>query len=320
MPVVYGVDSSGAPPRCRQGRGDHRAGKPGGGLGDLLAAGGRLAGRPLPARVAGRPEPTWGGHLLHATPNTNYWNANAYPTPSASWGAVERERAAWSAYVTYQPAEAGTGPPVAQTRPSISGSAQAGQTLRGRRGYLGRQKSTATPSSGAAATVAATGCAISTGRPRTATWSQQRRWHHDPRRRQRLERRRVNQQHLRPDRGCAAGPATATFGLTSVGSSSDMPTASYKFGSIYSLSGPGGRSALAGTRAAAAADQRFVPVVYGVDSSGAPAAGLLAKGDGDHRAGKPGGGLGDLLAAGGRPAGRVAICSACWPARAHMGR
>jgi hypothetical protein len=78
-------------------------------------------GRYLLGLLAG---PSSGGAVNYfaPTPKTNYWNANAYPAPSSSWGGQNVSDAAWSAYVTYQPAQSGTDPPVAQTPPAATGS------------------------------------------------------------------------------------------------------------------------------------------------------------------------------------------------------
>ncbi|HEY7795157.1 MAG TPA: FG-GAP-like repeat-containing protein [Gaiellaceae bacterium] len=56
------------------------------------------------------------------------WNANPYPTPTTSWGQVNRDEATWSVYVTYTPATS-VPAPANTALPTISGTAQVGQTL-----------------------------------------------------------------------------------------------------------------------------------------------------------------------------------------------
>ena len=278
VPVVYSVNSGGAPAGLLA-QGTEvvvRASQPAGWVTSALPAVDLQPGRYLLGLLAG---PTTHGAVTFytATPGTNYWNANAYPTPSASWGALNVSAAAWSAYVTYQPALAATGPPVVQTPPSISGSAQAGQSLEADRGVWGGQvdsyafqwrrcdssgagcvdieRATANSylvsSSDVGATLRVVVSASNTAGSTSSTSG--------------------------PTAVVQPAPATATFGVTSVGSSSDVPTAGYKFGSIYTLSGPGRTVSFSWYTRGGAADQRFVPVVYSVNSGGAPA-GLLAQG------------------------------------------
>ena len=109
---------------CRQGRGDHRAGKPGCGLGDLLAAGGRPAGRSLSARLAGRPELTRGGHLLHAHAEHELLERECLSDALAELGPAERERRSLERLCHLSAGGGGTDPPVAQTPPAATGSSE----------------------------------------------------------------------------------------------------------------------------------------------------------------------------------------------------
>jgi hypothetical protein len=125
VPVVYAVDGGGAPAGLLAKGAEVvvRAGQPAGWVTSSLPAIDLQPGRYLLGLLAG---PSSGGAVNYfaPTPKTNYWNANAYPTPSASWGAQNVSDAAWSAYVTYQPAPAGTNPPATQTPPAATGSSE----------------------------------------------------------------------------------------------------------------------------------------------------------------------------------------------------
>ena len=131
VPIVYGANAAGQPTGLvLQGQPvTIAAGRPAGWATAPLPAGTTLApGNYLLGLLSG---PGGQGALNYydiGPSNAAWWNANPYPTPTQSWGALNTSDQRWSFYVEYgssAPAQA----PVNQTAPSISGSAVVGQTL-----------------------------------------------------------------------------------------------------------------------------------------------------------------------------------------------
>ena len=63
--------------------------------------------------------------------NAGIWNANAYPTPSTSWGAINREPLSWSFALDYTPSSPPPPPtaPANTAVPTITGTPQQGSVL-----------------------------------------------------------------------------------------------------------------------------------------------------------------------------------------------
>jgi hypothetical protein len=72
---------------------------------------------------------------LNFDPGTNagFWNTNTYPTPSSSWGTINKENRRWSFALDYTPsvvtAPPPPTPPVNAVLPAVTGTAQQGSTL-----------------------------------------------------------------------------------------------------------------------------------------------------------------------------------------------
>ena len=290
VPVVYATDVAGNPAALLAQGSETvvRAGQAAGWASASLPAVDLQPGKYLLGLLAGA---TSKGAVDYydATPNTNYWNANAYPAPSASWGQVNVSAAAWSAYVTYTPTQPPSTPPESTSPPAIAGTPQQGATLQASTGTwnnsptgysygwqrCGTDGASCTALAGASGasytpvgpdvgstlrvTVTATNAAGSSAATSDATAVVQ------------------------------AAPSTGVFGKTTIGASTNSPGSGAKFGTIYSLPIGGTTVSFSWYARGGTADQKLIPVVYATDGSGNPST-LVAQGvEVSIRAGQPAG-------------------------------
>ena len=104
-PVVYRADAGGNPTTlvARGAEVEIQANSPGGWFVSPLPAVELAAGNYLLGLVSG-PNGEQARVYYASAANQGVWNANPYPTPTSSWGQINRSSAAWSVYVTYTPA------------------------------------------------------------------------------------------------------------------------------------------------------------------------------------------------------------------------
>jgi hypothetical protein len=282
VPVIYGTDATGNPAGlvAQAAQVVVKAGQAAGWVTSALPAIDLQPGKYLLGLIAGSTS-KGAVNYFTATPGTNYWNQNAYPAPSATWGQINVSAAVWSAYVTYTPAAS---PPQVTTAPAITGTAQQGQTLQVSNGawtnsptgyaYQWRRCDSSGTScagiSGATtasytlvaadvgATIVAAVTASNSGGSATATSAA------------------TGIVQAAP--ASAPPPTSASvFGKTTIGTSSDSPGSGAKFGSVYALTSTGQLTSFSWYTRGGTSDQKFVPVVYSTDGAGAPAS-LVAQG------------------------------------------
>ena len=128
-PVIYRTDALGVPTTLvvKGAEVTVAAGQAPGWVTSSLPATPLTAGKYLLGLMSGDS----GGQALsyyNPAPNGGFWNANAYPTAPANWGAANRENSAYSFHVTYTPAAAGPAP-ANTVPPAITGTTTAGQPL-----------------------------------------------------------------------------------------------------------------------------------------------------------------------------------------------
>jgi fibronectin type 3 domain-containing protein len=280
VPVIYGTDAAGNPAGlvAQAAQTVVKAGQAAGWVTSALPAVDLQPGKYLLGLIAGSTS-KGAVNYFTATPGTNYWNQNAYPAPSSTWGQINVSAAVWSAYVTYTPV---VSPPQSTTAPAISGTAQQDQTLQvsngawsnnptsyayeWRRCDSGGAGCTAIPAATAAsytlvsadvgATIVAAVTASNGGGSSTAPTAA------------------TAVVQARP----APAPTPASvFGKTTVGTSSDSPGSGAKFGTVYTLSSTAQLTSFSWYTRGGASDQKFVPVVYSTDATGVPAS-LVAQG------------------------------------------
>lgn len=288
VPVVYSTDGGGNPAALvAQGAETVvRAGQAAGWVTSTLPAVDLQPGKYLIGLLAGATS-KGATNFYDATPNMNYWNANAYPSPSPSWGQVNVSDAAWSAYVTYVPAPPpSTAPPQATAAPVITGPAQQGAQLQASTGTWGNSPSGyayqwqrcaadgtgCAPLGGATASayVATAGDVGSTLRV-TVTGTNASG---------------SADSTSDPTDVVQQAPPTAVFGKTTIGGSTNSPGSGAKFGSIYNLPAGGTAVSFSWYARGGSADQKLVPVVYAT-SGGNPST-LVAQGSEiTIRAGQP---------------------------------
>jgi FG-GAP-like repeat len=128
LPVVYNADSSGNPTTLLA-KGAEVT------VATNQAAGWVTSGLPAAALVKGNyllglmSGPNLAAKNYYATAtNAGIYNANTYNSPTTTWGTQNRESNLWSFYVTYAPTQAQSAP-ANLTAPTITGTAQVGQTL-----------------------------------------------------------------------------------------------------------------------------------------------------------------------------------------------
>ena len=133
-PVIYNVDGSGTPTTLVTSGAEVTvaAGQAAGWATSTLPAVALVPGSYMLALLSG---PTDSGAILYyaavSDTKAGQYNANAYPTPSPSWGTTQFENHLNSFYIDYTTTGT-TGPPPANTSlPVISGSAQQGQAVVG---------------------------------------------------------------------------------------------------------------------------------------------------------------------------------------------
>jgi lysophospholipase L1-like esterase len=213
---------------------------------------------------------------LNPVNNGAYWNPNTYGSPTATWGIINHENSDYSFYVTYTPTTA-VSPPANTTLPTISGTAQVGQTLTASLGtWSGNPSPTITEQWQACQASICSNISNATGTtyvPATANIG---------------ETIQVivtgtnvvsnSSVTSAPTAVVTAAPAfiSGTFGMTTPGTAQDNPSNGYKFGSIYTLPVAATITDFKWYVSGGTSSQAFVPVIYSV-SGGAPTA-LLAQG------------------------------------------
>ena len=207
------------------------------------------------------------------TTGSGFYNANAFPTPSSSWGAVNREDNNWSFALDYAPSGPPPPPsaPVNTVLPSITGPTQSGGILSASTGTwtgtapisYGYQWQSCPPGGGACTAI--TGAtnptySVSSGDVGnslqvvvTATNS--------------LGSAAATSS---PTATITVPPAIGAFGASSAGALTALPGAGYKFGTIFQTSASGSSVDFRAYVAGGTAAQRFTPAVYSV-SGGNPA-------------------------------------------------
>jgi hypothetical protein len=278
VPVVYATDAAGNPAGlvAQGAETTVRAGQAAGWVTSPLPAVDLQPGTYLLGLHAG---PTSKGavNYFDATPNTNYWNANAYPTPSPTWGQLNVSAAAWSAYVTYTPNQPPSVPPESTSAPAIAGTPQQGTTLQASTGAwnnsptgyayqwqrCGTDGASCAPLAGTtAATYAPAGADVGSTLRVTVTATNA-----------------AGSSAATSDATAVvqAAPPTAVFGKTTIGASTNSPGSGAKFGTIYNLAAGGATVSFSWYARGGSADQKLVPVVYATDGSGNPSS-LVAQG------------------------------------------
>ena len=132
-PVIYNVDGSGTATTLAASGAEVTvaAGQSAGWVTSTLPAVALVPGSYLLALLSG---PTDSGAILYyaavSDTKAGQYNANAYPTASASWGTTQFENHLNSFYIDYTTTAPGS-PPVNTSLPVISGTAQQGQLLSG---------------------------------------------------------------------------------------------------------------------------------------------------------------------------------------------
>jgi lysophospholipase L1-like esterase len=128
-PVVYSANTSGSPTTliAKGAEVTIAANQAAGWVTSALPAVALAKGSYLLGLMSG---PTGGQVVDYQKPSANasIYNANAYGSPTSSWGAVNRESGAYSFYVTYSPAVP-VAPPVNTDPPVVTGTSQVGQAL-----------------------------------------------------------------------------------------------------------------------------------------------------------------------------------------------
>ncbi len=129
-PVIYNTDGSGRPTtKVTEGTKVTIArNQPAGWVTSVLPVGITLQpGNYLLGLLAGSSSASAFNYYEPGGANSSYWNNNGSQSPSATWGALNASAERWSFYVEVQPS--GVAAPLNTSPPSISGTAQVGQSL-----------------------------------------------------------------------------------------------------------------------------------------------------------------------------------------------